>query len=65
MVRSQLSFVNAKKNFTPMTVCADVDVPFGFVVMAFGKAPNKCSIITQTPNAPNDHMVKTIRYVHP
>jgi hypothetical protein len=59
------SDASAKQNLTPMTVCADADVPHGFVVTAFSKAPNKCSIITQTPNAPNDHMVKTIRYVGP
>jgi len=59
------SDASAKENLAPMTVCADADVPLGFVVTAFSKAPNKCPIITQTPNAPNDHMVKTIRYVRP
>jgi hypothetical protein len=59
------SDASAKQNLTPMTVCADAQVPLGFVVTAFGRAPNKCSIIAQTPNAPNDHMVKTIRYVRP
>jgi hypothetical protein len=59
------SDASAKESLTPMTVCADADVPFGFVVTAFGRAPNKCSIVAHTPNAPNDHMVKTIQYVRP
>jgi hypothetical protein len=60
------SYASAKRNLTPMTICADANVPLGFVVTSFGKAPNnKCSTITQSPNPPNDHMVKTIRYVHP
>ena len=59
------SDASAKESLTPMTVCADADVPLGFVVTAFSRAPNKCSIITRTPNAPNDHMVKSIRYVRP
>jgi hypothetical protein len=31
---------SAKKNLSPMTVCADADVPHGFVVTSFSKAPN-------------------------
>jgi len=60
------SYLQAQKNGTQMTVCADAAVPAGFIVLGFSQSPGRCNLLATDPNATaGDHMVKTIRYPLP
>ena len=65
-----VSFFNSVRKLTlllprymtpPITVCADSPVPAGYIATSYVQTPNKCRVITQTPNQPGDMTGKVLQ----